>query len=75
LKDEKTKVSRSRRDNVVVNGFAFRSVLEAFKHYHLPVARHIKFRIALKAEGKKVFKHGDKDFSFELANKQAELSL
>jgi hypothetical protein len=74
-KDEKTKVSRSRRDNVVVNGNAFRSVLEAFKHHHLPIARHIKFRIALKAEGKKVFKQGDKEFTFELANKQAELGL
>lgn len=52
--------ARSERTAVVVKcpdgkKQAFGSVAKAFKHLGLPLAKHIPFRMALKAEGKKEF--------------------
>lgn len=51
-------LARSRtggRTHVKVNGVEYRSVREAFKALGLPDSKHIKFRMELKAAGKKSF--------------------
>lgn len=46
---------RAMRTHVKVNGVEYRSVREAFKALGLPDSKHIKFRMELKAAGKKSF--------------------
>lgn len=70
---------RAQRHNVkvVLDGKdmgVFRSTLEAFKKLHLPQSSHIKFRMALKAAGKKEFQDGKKTYQFILVE-QKELPL
>lgn len=67
--------ARAKRDNVVVEGFGtFRSVAAAFKKIGLPISRHIKFRLELKANGTGVFKYGTDEYSFKTI-KQEDLAL
>ena len=67
--------ARAARDNVVVEGYGtFRSVAAAFKKIGLPISRHIKFRIDLKANGTGTFKYGTDEYSFKVV-KQEELGL
>mgnify|MGYP001172836207 CR=1 FL=1 len=70
---------RAQRHNVkvVLDGKEvgiYRSTLDAFKKLNLPQSSHIKFRMALKAEGKKEYKSGDKTYKFSLVE-QKELPL
>lgn len=54
--DPTVKAARSKRDRVVVEGVGeFRSVKEAFLALGLPLAKHIKFRVALKADGERYY--------------------
>lgn len=75
--DRATHDARSTRTHVTVafNGekTQYRSVLDAFKKLSLPVGQHIKFRMALKAEGAKVFEHDGKNYKFT-AVAQEEIS-
>lgn len=67
--------ARAARDNVVVEGFGtFRSVAAAFKKIGLPISRHIKFRLELKANGAGTFTYGTDEYSFKVV-KQEELGL
>ncbi|MCX4170684.1 MULTISPECIES: hypothetical protein [Paraburkholderia] len=43
-----------------------RSVREAFRHYRLPDAKHIRFRLGLKASGCEVFEHEGRMYAFTL---------
>lgn len=43
------------RSKVLVNGQEYRSVKQAFEKLKLPLGRHIKFRMKLKAAGKLAF--------------------
>lgn len=60
---------RKQRTHVTVNGASYNSVADAFTKLGLPMGQHIKFRMELKAEGKKDFKLGDKVYHFETATK------
>ena len=61
---------RAQRHGVVGAGSgAFRSVLEAFKSLNLPQSGHIKFRMALKAQGKGTFEYGGKTYEFTIVEK------
>lgn len=44
----------------------YRSTLAAFNALKLPVGQHIRFRMALKADGKKVFEHEGTKYHFIL---------
>jgi len=67
--------ARAARDNVSVEGYGtFRSVASAFKKIGLPISRHIKFRIDLKANGTGTFKYGTDEYTFKIV-KQEELGL
>jgi len=67
--------ARAARDNVSVEGYGtFRSVAAAFKKIGLPISRHIKFRIDLKANGTGTFKYGTDEYSFKVV-KQEELGV
>ena len=48
-KDEEVKAKRSQRHAVRVAGKEFRSVRQAFVELNLPLSKHIKFRMELKA--------------------------
>lgn len=50
-KDPEVKAKRSQRHKVRVDGKEYRSVRAAFLAFGLPMAKHIKFRMELKAEG------------------------
>lgn len=63
-KNPDTKEKRSERHKVFVNGNEYRSVREAFTKLGLPMNKHIKFRMELKAKGKLDFKHGDNVIAF-----------
>ncbi|TXH50795.1 MAG: hypothetical protein E6Q97_19680 [Desulfurellales bacterium] len=68
--------ARSARDNVAVDGVGtFRSVAAAFKQLGLPMSKHIKFRIEVKANGSGVFKYGTDEYEFRIVNKQDELPV
>lgn len=60
--DPEVAAKRVLRHCVAVEGVGhFRSVLKAFQSLHLPVSKHIKFRMELKAKGKAKF--GDYTFT------------
>lgn len=61
--------ARSARHNVTVNGEEYRSVSAAFTALKLPMGQHIKFRMELKAEGKKTFEHDGQEYAFKIAAK------
>ncbi len=69
--DEKVRAARTQRNGVTVrsNDVATpnKSVAEAFRALRLPMARHIRFRIALKASGRETFEDNGKMYAFELA--------
>lgn len=44
----------------------FKSTLAAFHELHLPVSKHIRFRLKLKAAGAETFEFGGKSYRFEL---------
>lgn len=50
-KNKKVAEARSQRNGVEVAGKQYKSVLAAFKELGLPVNKHIKFRLELKANG------------------------
>lgn len=52
------------RSAVKVDGTEYRSVKQAFEKLNLPLGRHIRFRMSLKAAGKLAFEHNDKKFNF-----------
>lgn len=57
-KDSTTAVKRSARNKVEVDGQEYPSVRQAFIDLNLPLEKHIKFRMELKAAGKlKAFDH------------------
>lgn len=67
--------ARSARDNVVVDGKGtFRSVAAAFKALGLPMSKHIKFRIDVKANGSGTFKYGEDEYEFRVV-KQEKLDV
>lgn len=72
-KDPKVAKARAQRTHVVVRphgetkGTEYRSTHAAFQDLGLPYGQHIRFRMALKAEGKKDFEHGNKLYHFALA--------
>lgn len=53
--DPEVAAKRAARTHVKVNCVEYRSVREAFKALGLPDSKHIKFRMELKASGKKTF--------------------
>ena len=69
-RDPEVRQARLTRDgvSVTVEGVTsvYKSVAEAFRAHRLPFEKHIKFRLALKASRKEVFKHGDTDYVFEM---------
>lgn len=56
------------RSAVKADGTEYRSVKQAFEKLKLPLGRHIRFRMALKAAGKLAFEHGDKKINFAVIN-------
>ena len=63
--------ARSTRDNVVVDGKGtFRSVAAAFKALGLPMSKHIKFRIDVKANGSGTFKYGEGEYEFRVVKQE-----
>jgi len=54
------------RNHVKVDGVEFRSVAKAFQELRLPMAKHIKFRAALKQAGAKDFEAGGKTYHFNV---------
>jgi hypothetical protein len=50
-KDAKVAAKRAKRDSVTVDGAPYKSVLAAFRALRLPIEKHIKFRMELKAAG------------------------
>ena len=60
-------LARVTRNTVVCNGEEFQSVRAAFAAFGLPDSKHIKFRMALKAEGFKTFTHNGVDYKFIIA--------
>lgn len=63
--------ARSARDNVVVDGKGtFRSVAAAFKALGLPMSKHIKFRVDVKANGSGTFKYGEDEYEFRVVKKE-----
>jgi len=66
-KKTKTKEKGTPRSAVTANGTPYRSVKQAFEALKLPLGRHIRFRMALKAAGKLDFEHGDKKVAFKVA--------
>jgi hypothetical protein len=52
---------------VEVNGKEYGSVKQAFTALHLPLGRHIRFRMALKAAGKLDFEYNTKTYAFKVA--------
>jgi hypothetical protein len=74
--NDKIAAARSARDNVSVEGKGtFRSVAAAFKQLGLPMSKHIKFRIEVKANGTGTFKYGEDEYEFRVVNKQDELPV
>lgn len=69
-RDPEVRTARLTRDgvSVTVEGVTsvYKSVAEAFRANRLPFEKHIKFRLALKASRKEIFKHGDTDYTFEM---------
>lgn len=68
--DPEVAAARLTRDGVKVTfeGTAkeFKSVNEAFHDYRLPVSKHIRFRLKLKASGKETFEFAGKKYEFEI---------
>lgn len=66
--------ARSTRTHVLVavdgSKTEYRSTLDAFKKLGFPLGSHIKFRMELKAAGKKDFIHGDKTYRFTTATQK-----
>lgn len=58
--------SRAERTNISVAGTFYRSVKEAFEKLGLPLGKHIKFRMELKAAGTKTFEHEGKKYNFKV---------
>ncbi len=59
--------ARATRHGVRVKGKGeFPSSFKAFKALRLPVGRHNRFRLVLKAKGKAVFEAGKRSFEFSL---------
>lgn len=67
LPAKKTNEKSTPRSAVIVDGVEYRSVKQAFEKLKLPLGRHIKFRMALKAAGKLDFEHNDKKTTFKIA--------
>lgn len=65
-KNPETAAKRATRHGVIANGQEYRSVREAFTALRLPIAKHIPFRMALKAAGEAVFEAGKKRVEFVL---------
>jgi len=65
-KNPEIAAKRSTRNSVKADGIEYRSVREAFRTLRLPIAKHIPFRMELKAAGKAVFEIGDKKVQFAL---------
>lgn len=62
----KKESSKKRSSAVMVEGTEYRSVKQAFEELKLPLGRHIKFRMKLKAAGKLDFEHSDKKVTFKV---------
>lgn len=62
----KKESSKKRSSAVMVEGTEYRSVKQAFEELKLPLGRHIKFRMKLKAAGKLDFEHSDKKIAFKV---------
>lgn len=58
--------SRAERTNISVAGTFYRSVKEAFEKLGLPLGKHIKFRMELKAAGTKTFEYDGKKYNFKV---------
>lgn len=69
--DPDVAASRAIRTNVSVAGTMYRSVKEAFEKLNLPLGKHIKFRMELKAEGVKTFEHEGKKYNFKTVEQQS----
>lgn len=69
----KTRAARKERTHVLVNGAEYRSVSAAFTALKLPMAKVIRFRMALKgAEGGRLaFEHDGKSVMFTCVEKVA----
>jgi hypothetical protein len=54
--------------SVTVDGVTseYKSVAEAFRALTLPVEKHIRFRMRLKASGAEIFEHGGKQYHFRI---------
>jgi hypothetical protein len=68
-KDPAVHAKRIERTAVKVAGQEFPSVRTAFLALSLPLSRHIRFRIALKASGAEVFEHEGKKYKFAVVSK------
>lgn len=53
--DKKVAAARSLKHKVKVGGTEYNSVADAFRQLKLPMGHHIRFRMELKAAGKKVY--------------------
>jgi len=70
--DKKIAAKRAERSNVSVAGHGqFRSVKEAFEKIGLPLSKHIKFRMHLKAEQTATFEDEGKKFKFTIIEQQS----
>ena len=65
-KNPEIAAKRATRNSVKADGIEYRSVREAFRALRLPIAKHIPFRMALKAAGRAVFEAGEKKVKFVL---------
>lgn len=65
-KNPDVRTARQTKSSVEVDGVEFGSVLKAFVALELPVPKHQKFRLALKASGSEVFQWEGKDYHFTI---------
>lgn len=66
-KDPKIAAKRAERTHVKASGQIYRSVREAFEALELPLSKHIKFRMELKAVHELTFKHEGRQVKFSVA--------
>lgn len=55
--DKEVRAARSLKQRVMADGTEYRSVAEAFGALDLPMPKHVKFRMELKAAGRATFEH------------------
>lgn len=69
--DRKIAAARSKRDHVYVTGHGpFNSVAKAFIALNLPLKKHLKFRMQLKADRTATYIHDDQKYHFKIAEKE-----